>query len=217
MSASPSPYEGSNTNQHPDTPLYTSKLRAKAPKGLLAPCKSGMVGESSKLSESSRKPPIMLLPSHLSQLPMHSRAEEPNDMRGKRSPLTPKFIHELTDQRQLNCFLRRGIGVDHNRHSLQRKKDNNANCNIEIIATIIGGINDKEVNVGDHHGSSNTCGHDKFPLTSSLLNALRNCNTPKKIWKQSRLLLWDSGDKPYTILELKDHMSEWAIRTTNGL
>jgi len=75
-------------NLHPDTPLYTYKLRAEAPKGLRAPCKSGMLRESSKLSESSRKLPIILPPYHISQLHMRPRAEEPDDMRGKRSPLT---------------------------------------------------------------------------------------------------------------------------------
>jgi len=54
-------------------------------------------------------------------------------------------------------------------------------------------------------------------LTLSLLNILRICNTMKKIWKLSILLLWDSEDKPCTPSELKDYPSEWTTRTPHEL
>jgi len=44
--------------------------------------------------------------------------------------------------------LRRGGCRDRDRHDLEGKKDNKADRNIEIIATIIEGTNDKEWNAG---------------------------------------------------------------------
>jgi len=44
--------------------------------------------------------------------------------------------------------LRRRRGGDHNRRDLEGKKDNDANCNTEIIAIVIGGIDDMELNKG---------------------------------------------------------------------
>ncbi|KAJ8422673.1 hypothetical protein Cgig2_003217 [Carnegiea gigantea] len=59
-----------------------------------------------------------------------------------------RALHELANQGQLNSFLRRGEGGDHNRCDLEGKKDDDdVNRNRQIIATIIGGINDKELNV----------------------------------------------------------------------
>ncbi|KAJ8426528.1 LOW QUALITY PROTEIN: hypothetical protein Cgig2_022535 [Carnegiea gigantea] len=57
-------------------------------------------------------------------------------------------LHELANQGQLNRFLRRGEGGDCNRRDSKGKKDSDANCNAEIIETIIGGIDDRELNAG---------------------------------------------------------------------
>jgi len=59
-----------------------------------------------------------------------------------------KSIHELVDHGQLNHFLRRGGGRGHNLRDPEGKKDNDADYNTKITATIIRGIDDKELNTG---------------------------------------------------------------------
>ncbi|KAJ8429923.1 hypothetical protein Cgig2_021758 [Carnegiea gigantea] len=59
-----------------------------------------------------------------------------------------KALHELAILGQLNHFLRRGRGVDRNRHDPVGKKHNGDDCNTEIITTIIRGVVDKELNDG---------------------------------------------------------------------
>ncbi|KAJ8437298.1 LOW QUALITY PROTEIN: hypothetical protein Cgig2_006402 [Carnegiea gigantea] len=51
-----------------------------------------------------------------------------------------------TEQGMLNHFLRRGRGEDYNCHDPKGKKDNDVDHNTEIIATIIGRIDNKELN-----------------------------------------------------------------------
>ena len=59
-----------------------------------------------------------------------------------------KALHELADQRQLNHFKKWGKGDGQNHHNQEGKKDNDADCNKEVIATVVGGIDDKELNAG---------------------------------------------------------------------
>ncbi|KAJ8431309.1 hypothetical protein Cgig2_032299 [Carnegiea gigantea] len=72
----------------------------------------------------------------------HPQRDENALQRGDRA------LHELADQGHLNRYLRRGEGGDRNRHDLKGKKDNDVDCNTEIIATIVGGIDDRELNMG---------------------------------------------------------------------
>ncbi|KAJ8419386.1 hypothetical protein Cgig2_034104 [Carnegiea gigantea] len=48
---------------------------------------------------------------------------------------------------ELNRFLRQGKREDRNCRNRKGKKDNDVDCYIDIIATIIGGIDDKELNI----------------------------------------------------------------------
>jgi len=52
----------------------------------------------------------------------------------------------LADQGQLNHFLRRGEGEDRNYSDLEGKKDNGVGHNMEIISTIVEGIDEKKLN-----------------------------------------------------------------------
>ncbi|KAJ8422436.1 hypothetical protein Cgig2_014327 [Carnegiea gigantea] len=57
-------------------------------------------------------------------------------------------LYELADRGQLNRFLKKGGGGDHNRRNPEGKKDNDTDRNTKVIATIIGGIDGKELNAG---------------------------------------------------------------------
>ena len=59
-----------------------------------------------------------------------------------------KALHELANRGQLNCFLKKGEDGDHNRCNREGKKDNDADRNTKIIATIIRGIDGKELSIG---------------------------------------------------------------------
>ncbi|KAJ8425176.1 hypothetical protein Cgig2_003244 [Carnegiea gigantea] len=152
-SASPSPSEGSNTNQHADTPLYASKLRAF--KGMRGLYKAGILRELLKLSKPSRKPTIASLLLGLSQYPTHPRAWEPGENESshpcyskvggsdERIPSPPRSVGWT-----LNCFLRKRGGGDRNCCGPEGKKDNDVDRNTKIITTIIKGIDDNELNTG---------------------------------------------------------------------
>ncbi|KAJ8439076.1 LOW QUALITY PROTEIN: hypothetical protein Cgig2_018470 [Carnegiea gigantea] len=146
--------------------------------------------------------------------------------------------------RTANRLLRRGGGEDRNRHNPEGKKDNDADRNIEIIGIIIGGIDDKELNVGYRKAyiqklslgnqrvkTARGTNHDIWSKGhASLTSPSQQClgdttqdschyesyNTTKTFLKLLRLLLWGSGDKPRIPLEPKDYLPEWAYNVILG-
>ncbi|KAJ8439599.1 hypothetical protein Cgig2_017166 [Carnegiea gigantea] len=59
-----------------------------------------------------------------------------------------KGLYELADRGQLNRFLEKGGGRDHVRCNPEGKKDDDVDHNAEIIATIIRGIDSKDLSEG---------------------------------------------------------------------
>ena len=57
-----------------------------------------------------------------------------------------KALNELADRGQLNCFLKQGKGADQSHRDLKAKENDNSDRNTKILVTIIGGIDDKELN-----------------------------------------------------------------------
>ncbi|KAJ8437473.1 hypothetical protein Cgig2_002974 [Carnegiea gigantea] len=177
-----------------------------------------------------------------------------------------KALHELVNQGQLNHFLTRGGSEDRSRHDPKGKKDNDVNPNTKIITTIIGGIDDKELNAGYRQAqirklsqvmaarewkplvrSTMTFGpEDMHPLQTShndalviqlniataivrriLVNTISSvdiinleCLTKlhnEKDLEAAETPIVGSGDRPHTLSELKDYLSEWTTRTTDEL
>ncbi|KAJ8427002.1 LOW QUALITY PROTEIN: hypothetical protein Cgig2_013942 [Carnegiea gigantea] len=143
--ASPSPSEGLNTNQHQVTSLYTCKFEVDAPNGIRALCKAKMLGESSKLSNLSRKPTVVSLSRSPPQLRMHPRVVKPGGIRS-RGVLSPPLLDKGRFQK-MSSFASQDP---------EETKDNDANRDMEIIVTIIGGIDDKPESLKPLMGSTMT-------------------------------------------------------------
>ncbi|KAJ8434555.1 LOW QUALITY PROTEIN: hypothetical protein Cgig2_001187 [Carnegiea gigantea] len=56
------------------------------------------------------------------------------------------YWHTTSECRELKRALHEGVSGDHNHRDPEGKKDNDADCNTKIIATIIGGIDDRKLN-----------------------------------------------------------------------
>ncbi|KAJ8436832.1 hypothetical protein Cgig2_018928 [Carnegiea gigantea] len=151
-------------------------------------------------------------------------------------------------------------GGDHNRRDLEGKTDNDADCNTKIIATVIGGIDDMELNTGYRKAqvwklswvmATGGLRSLRGPTMTFSLEDIRPLQTHhndalliqlKIATTMVRRILMDTGSsvdiimleclkrlRSYrdsycvvqgtsqcTPLEPKDHMSEWATRTTTN-
>ena len=105
MSIRSSLSKGSNTSQHQDTPLHTSKLRAGTFRGIQMPYKVGIRGELSKLNRPYEKLKSVSLPPILSQLPIRLRAKELNCTRKRRNPC-PHYLSAGGPQERISLLLR---------------------------------------------------------------------------------------------------------------
>ncbi|KAJ8429355.1 hypothetical protein Cgig2_021326 [Carnegiea gigantea] len=104
-----------------------------------------------------RKAQNSITPSHSVTTPTHPPFTGPNGISTARTTRITgtttechklkKAPHESADHGQLNSFLKRGGGGDHNRCNLEGKKETDADRSTEIIATFIGGIDGKELSV----------------------------------------------------------------------